>query len=381
MRFLKQSTSVDVGIGPFLDSADGNSTETTLTLTQPDIRLKKNGGAWAQKAAAQTLTHEEAGWYELTLDATDTDTLGILLVAVHESGALPVWIEFHVVTANVYDSLFSTDVLDVSVTQWTGTNVAAPATAGYPVVTHKVGTGTGEINLSGGKAPATIAAGDLANDSITAAAVAAAAGAEIAAAVRTELATELARVDVASSTLATAANLATVAGYLDTEIAAIKLKTDALPTDPADASDVAALIGGVATVANAIKAKTDNLPSDPADASDVAALVGAIQASHYIVGADAIYANGKIDLSAALVKNGQVLASASNARADLYTLAGVLVDSLTTVALPDDQGVFRFPQLTRTLSANTMYYAVVTIEDALTGGTDRSAAVFLKRFS
>ncbi len=104
---LKQSTSVDVPIGPFLDSADGNTPETTLTITQPDIRLKKNGGAWAQKAAAQTLTHEEVGWYEVTLDATDTNTLGHLVLAIHESGALPVWREFVVVTAAAYDSLFT----------------------------------------------------------------------------------------------------------------------------------------------------------------------------------------------------------------------------------------------------------------------------------
>lgn len=44
---------------------------------------------------------------------------------------------------------------------------------------------------------------------------------QIAAGVRTELTTELGRIDVASSTLATAANLTTVAGYLDTEVAAI----------------------------------------------------------------------------------------------------------------------------------------------------------------
>lgn len=270
MRYLKQSTSVDVGIGPFLDDADGKTAETALTITQPDIRLKKNGGAWAQKNAAQTLSHEENGWYEVTLDATDTDTLGILLVAVHEAGALPVWAEFHVVTANVYDSLFgSGDVLDVSVTQWTGTNVGTPDTAGYPKVTVKTGTGTGEINASSGKVPATIAAGD----------------------------------------------------------------------------------------------------------------VAALAIPQYTVVADAIYTNGKIDLSAALLLNGAVDTSVSNARASLYTLAGVLVDSFTTVALPDDQGIFRFPQLTRTLSAQTMYYAIVTIEDSTTGGTDRSAAAFLKRYS
>lgn len=128
MRYLRQSTSVDVPIGPFLDEVDARTPETTLTITQPDIRLKKNGGAWAQKNAAQTLSHEENGFYEVTLDATDTGTLGLLRLAVFESGALPVWEDFMVVTANVYDSLFSTDVLDVSVTQVNGT--AAPNLVG-----------------------------------------------------------------------------------------------------------------------------------------------------------------------------------------------------------------------------------------------------------
>lgn len=151
MRFLKQSTSVDLPIGPFLDETDGKTAETGLTLTQPDIRLKKNGGAWAQKNAAQTLSHEENGWYEVTLDATDTGTLGCLQVAVHESGALPVWHEFMVLPAMIYDSLVAgTDVLDASVTQWTGTAVASPDTAGYPKVTIKSGTGTGEVSLSSG---------------------------------------------------------------------------------------------------------------------------------------------------------------------------------------------------------------------------------------
>lgn len=104
-NWLRQSTSVDVGIGPFLDATDGVTAETALTITQPDIRLKKNNGAWAQKNAAQTLTHEENGWYEVTLDTTDTNTLGILIVAIAESGALPVWKEYMVVPANVYDAM------------------------------------------------------------------------------------------------------------------------------------------------------------------------------------------------------------------------------------------------------------------------------------
>lgn len=114
--WLRQSTSVDVPVGPFLDETDGKTAETGLTITQPDVRLKKNNGNWAQKAAAQTLTHEEAGWYEVTLDATDTNTLGVLVVAIHESGALPVWREFMVVPANVWDSYLGADRLEVALT-------------------------------------------------------------------------------------------------------------------------------------------------------------------------------------------------------------------------------------------------------------------------
>jgi hypothetical protein len=125
--WLKQSTAVDIAIGPFLDDTDGKTAETGLTITQPDIRLKKNAGAWAQKNAAQTLSHEEAGWYEIALDTTDTNTLGILMVAVHESGALPVWREFMVVAANVYDSIVGGgDTLDVQVTGM-GANVLTAA--------------------------------------------------------------------------------------------------------------------------------------------------------------------------------------------------------------------------------------------------------------
>lgn len=127
--WLRQSTAVDVMLGPFLDSADGNTVEGALTITQPDIRLSKNGGAFAQKSAAQTLAHGENGWYPANLSTTDTNTLGILIVAVHESGALPVWREFLVVPANVYDAFLDADLLQVDVAQWlNATAPAAPAT-------------------------------------------------------------------------------------------------------------------------------------------------------------------------------------------------------------------------------------------------------------
>lgn len=134
MRYLRQSTSTDLPIGPFLDDTDGKTPETALTITQPDIRLKKGGAAWAQKAAAQTLAHEEFGYYEVTLDATDTNTLGPMRLAVTETGALPVFEDFMVIPANIYDSWFSTDKQEVDVVQWLGTAPTTPTTAGVPKV-------------------------------------------------------------------------------------------------------------------------------------------------------------------------------------------------------------------------------------------------------
>ena len=115
--FLKQSTAVDIAFGPFVDSTDGVTAETALTIAQADVRLKKNAAAWAQKNETTSATHEENGWYEIPLDATDTNTLGQLVINVSESGALPVWERFTVVAANVYDSLVGGgDTLDVQVT-------------------------------------------------------------------------------------------------------------------------------------------------------------------------------------------------------------------------------------------------------------------------
>lgn len=164
--FLKQATSVDVKVGPFLDETDGKTAETGLTITQPDIRLAKNGGNWAQKAAAQTLTHEEAGWYELTLDATDTDTCGKLIVAIHESGALPVWKEYHVIEEAIYDALFA-----ASANAFTGaagsTTLTALATGS--ITAAVVATGAIDADAIADNA---IDAGAIAADAITAAKIA-----------------------------------------------------------------------------------------------------------------------------------------------------------------------------------------------------------------
>lgn len=111
--WLKQSTAATVKVGPFVDQADGFTPEPSLTISQADIRLSKNGGDFAQTNNATGATHDENGYYDVPLDTTDTATLGTLRVAVNESGALPVWQDFMIVSANVWDSLFGADRLQV----------------------------------------------------------------------------------------------------------------------------------------------------------------------------------------------------------------------------------------------------------------------------
>jgi hypothetical protein len=118
MQFLKANTAVDVLIGPFIDEDDGKTAETGLTITQADVRLSKNGQNIAQKNDTNAAVHDELGYHNCPLDATDTNTEGMLTLAVHESGALPVRHEFMVLAEAAYDSLFTakdTGYMDVNV--------------------------------------------------------------------------------------------------------------------------------------------------------------------------------------------------------------------------------------------------------------------------
>lgn len=333
MIYLRQSTaSQEVLLGPFVDSTDGNTAETGLTIANTDIKLWLSGATTLANKNSGGATHISAGNYYAVLDATDTATVGSGAIVVQVSGALAVRHSFTVLPAVVYDALIagsdlslfgitafgtaqaatgttlqlasattfansevngstilvsggstgvgqarvitgyvgSTDTATVdtwtttptgtitykvfatapasgnanaNVTQWNGSNVASPATAGYPAVTLKVGTGTGEVNLSSGGVPVAsiannaITANSIASDAITAAKIAADAigASELAADAVTEIQSGLSTlnaagvrsaVGLASANLDT--QLSTIDDFLDTEVAAIKAKTDQL---------------------------------------------------------------------------------------------------------------------------------------------------------
>jgi hypothetical protein len=139
---IRQSTAVNVMVGPFVDSTDGATAETGLTISQADVRLSKNAGDMAQKSDNTALVHDEIGYYLCELDATDTNTVGALMLAVNESGALPVRMDFQIVEEAVYDALF-----------------AASATGGLPVASGGI--------TSASFASGAVTASALATDAVT----------------------------------------------------------------------------------------------------------------------------------------------------------------------------------------------------------------------
>lgn len=233
MNILKQSTAVDVLIGPFVDSTDGDSEETTLTISASDVRLSKNGQTAGAKNDATACAHDADGFYNCELDATDTNTVGTLVIYVHEAGALAVRHEFQVIEEAVYDAFFgasATGLLPANVTQIGGAAVnTSTAQLGVNVV-NAAGTawGSGAITAASIASNA-ITAAKIATDAITAAKIAAnAIGAS-------ELASD-AVIEIQSG-LGTAAELAKVpksdgtASWNATALAAINAEADTALSD------------------------------------------------------------------------------------------------------------------------------------------------------
>lgn len=131
MLFLKASTaSQEVLLGPFVDSTDGVTAETALSIANTDIKIWKNGAITLANKNSGGATHISNGNYYAVLDATDTDTVGPGAIVVQVSGALAVRVNFCVLPALVYDSLIGgTDNLQVDSIQFGGTTYATALAA------------------------------------------------------------------------------------------------------------------------------------------------------------------------------------------------------------------------------------------------------------
>jgi hypothetical protein len=124
-RPLKEDTPVTIIVGPFLDSA--GAAQTSLTVANIDCNLYKNNGTkvdvtLAASGTSNDCVHVEDGYYSLELTATDTSTPGYLRISFQISGAVNFHEDFEVQPLNIYESWYSTDKLQVDVTQYGNSN-------------------------------------------------------------------------------------------------------------------------------------------------------------------------------------------------------------------------------------------------------------------
>lgn len=125
MLLLKQSTTVTIKLGPFVDATDGVTEETGITLNY--VQVSKNGGSFGARSSGTAPTHDADGWYDVELDATDTGTLGRLQLKAQDPAVhLPVFQEFMVIPAEPYDTLVAgSDALTVDLSATAKTDVNA----------------------------------------------------------------------------------------------------------------------------------------------------------------------------------------------------------------------------------------------------------------
>lgn len=99
----RQSTAFELSVGPVLD-ADGVAVTDCVV---GDFKLKKTTGAFAALNASATLTHVSAGTYDLVLTTSDTDTVGLLTVAIDDTTNACAPVRMQVIEEAIYDAFYA----------------------------------------------------------------------------------------------------------------------------------------------------------------------------------------------------------------------------------------------------------------------------------
>lgn len=154
MRLLRKNTAVIVTVGPFYDKTDGVTIETALTITNEKITLTADtddGSAptnildnvtGATSGTANDLnyiTGNDAGLMQLELAAADVNRLGRMFLSITDAANhVPVFHEFMVVNATLYDAFFATSGGAIP-------NVAAAAVGGLLTGPTTANTGLADV--------------------------------------------------------------------------------------------------------------------------------------------------------------------------------------------------------------------------------------------
>lgn len=110
MLILKQSTAIDIRMGPFVDATDGVTPETGITLGAADQAevLKADGAATVTMAGTFAAVTGADGWYDYTVASGDVDTVGETVFVVQDASVcLPIYVRAYVVEEAVYAAVYA----------------------------------------------------------------------------------------------------------------------------------------------------------------------------------------------------------------------------------------------------------------------------------
>ena len=136
---IKQSSTAYPLMFLMVDSSDHITAKTGLS---PTVTLSKAGGSFASPSGS--VSEIGSGWYKVAGNATDSGTLGPLVLHATGTGADPVDVIYRVVAHDVQDAVH----LGLSCLP----NVASGSAGAIPTT----GTGSNQINVSGGRADANV---------------------------------------------------------------------------------------------------------------------------------------------------------------------------------------------------------------------------------
>lgn len=142
MLILRQSTSIEISVGPFVDAADAVTPETGITLGAADQAevLKANGAATVAMAGAFTAVSGADGWYDYTVATGDVDTVGAIVFVVQDlSVCLPVFVRGYVVEEAVYDAMYVAVATGPQVLATDAVSAAALATDAVNEIARAIG--------------------------------------------------------------------------------------------------------------------------------------------------------------------------------------------------------------------------------------------------
>jgi len=145
-RYLRANTATIVTVGPFYDKTDGVTIENSLTITNeritmtvdnndgsaPTIVLDNVTGATSgTDNDLNYITNCDAGLMQIELSAANTNHAGkrAMLTITDAANHVPVFHEFQILVANVYDALIGTDYLQTHAVEITNDLITAAAIA------------------------------------------------------------------------------------------------------------------------------------------------------------------------------------------------------------------------------------------------------------